>query len=354
LYESWENLAESEKYRMAGIIAHSGDRLMGLMNNILDLSKFSAGKIEATFAQDVDIAKLIEDAVKTGETLAESERKDITFKVEIDHSVKRKIECDGTRITQVLMNLVNNAVSYSDDGEIIVKASDANGKLKISVSDAGVGIPENEKTMIFEAFTQSTLTRDPSKGKGLGLAISSEIIGLHHGQIWAENNKNKQGSTFSFIIPYEQGLAKAKLLANEKANQQESKLIGRVLLVDDEEICLRMGGMVLETMGLTVVTANGGIPALDYLRAHPNEIDVVLLDLMMPDMYGLNVLEAIKADPNLKHIQVIIQSGLSNSQEMAKAQKLGAAGHLSKPYNRSLLLNAIQKALPKKEHLVAA
>jgi signal transduction histidine kinase/ActR/RegA family two-component response regulator len=351
LYESWKSLAEAERYKMAGVIANSGDRLMGLMNNILDLSKFSAGKIEATFDQDVDITKLIEDAVKTGEVLAQSKGKDIRFDVEIEHSIKRKIECDSTRITQVLINLINNAVNYSDDGEIIVRTSDANGELKLSISDSGVGIPENEKTLIFEAFTQSSLTRDPSKGKGLGLAICAEIIGLHHGQIWAENNNNKPGSTFSFTIPYEQGLVAAKPTKQEIKSLSEQNLSGKILLVDDEELCLRTGSMVLATMGLEVVTANGGIPALEYLRANPNEIDVVLLDLMMPDMYGLNVLEAIKADPKLKHIKVVIQSGLSDAHEMAKASTLGAACLLPKPYSRTSLLNTIQKALAHTEYV---
>jgi CheY-like chemotaxis protein len=128
----------------------------------------------------------------------------------------------------------------------------------------------------------------------------------------------------------------------------EQKLIGRILLVDDEELCIRSGSMVLEASGLKVVTANGGAQALEYLGAHPNEIDVVLLDLMMKDMDGLNVLAAIKADPKLKHIQVIIQSGLSDSHKLAQAGELGAVGHLSKPYSRTSLLAAIQRALAQK------
>ncbi len=96
------------------------------------------------------------------------------------------------------------------------------------------------------------------------------------------------------------------------------------------------------------MTATGGKAALEYLKAHPKDVDLILLDLMMPDMYGLNVLEALKADPNLKHISVVIQSGLLDPNEIAKARKLGAVGHIPKPYSVSLIQDTLQKLLEQK------
>jgi signal transduction histidine kinase/CheY-like chemotaxis protein len=347
LVESWESLKDNEKYDLAKVIARSGDRLMELMSNILDLSKFTAGQIEPKFEPNVNVTQLIEDAIKYGEKLVISQSKNISFKTEIGSGITTRIECDAMRIRQMLVNLINNAVSYSKSGEIVVRVGSDNGQLLVSVIDQGVGIPDNEKIMIFEAFTQSSLTHDLSKGKGLGLALCREIINMHNGRIWVESNEDS-GSRFSFSIPYEQTTKGQTQAIGSKAASL------KILLVDDEPICLQAGGMYMSSMGFEVVTVSGGVPALEYLKAHPNDIDLVLLDLMMPDMYGLNVLEAIKADYSLQHIHVVIQSGLLDGHEIEKAKRLGASGFLPKPYNKAMINNTIVKLLQPEDYAEAA
>jgi signal transduction histidine kinase/ActR/RegA family two-component response regulator len=345
LAEDWHKFEDAEKHRLIKLVASSGNRLMKLMSNILDLSKFNSGKINAHFVAKVEVSKLIKDAVEEGKTLVENLHKNIRFKVVTDKGIQMHVECDPDKITQVLLNLLDNAITYMESGEVTLRASQDNKYLQIAVRDNGVGIPEHEKLMIFDAFTQSSRTKDPSKGKGLGLAICNEIIKLHGGRIWAENNQDKPGSTFTFVIPYQQEGVKDQILLDE----QQPQLRGKVLLIDDEEICLQAITMLLETMGLEVVKMNSGISAIQYLKTQEHDIELILLDLMIPDMYGINVLELIKADKKLKNIPVIIQSGLLDSYEIEKAQRLGAVGHLPKPYTAKVIRSAVQRALSQKQ-----
>jgi len=176
-----------------------------LLNNILDLSKMGEGKMEID-VKPADLKIAIQNVVTESEGLKGDKKLEIVF---IEPTIDTKAEFDFTRIIQVLTNLVGNSFKYSDDGTITIRLGDAKLKLKdetevpgllFSISDEGFGIPADELELIFEKFTESSATKKQSGGTGIGLAICQEIITLHHGKIWAENNKGK-GSTFTFIIP---------------------------------------------------------------------------------------------------------------------------------------------------------
>jgi two-component system sensor histidine kinase ChiS len=210
--------------------------------------------------------------------------------------------------------------------------------ISISVMDEGVGIPEKELEEIFDAFTQSTRTKTGAGGSGLGLSICAEIINLHNGKIWAENNPDK-GACFNFILPT------ANQAISNTSNRQRIDLKANILIIDDEEACLNSMGLLLHETGCNLIKLEGGIPGLEYLRSNPSEVDLILLDLMMPDMYGMNVLKAIKTDHNLKDIPVILQSGTHDQAEVYKAFELGITGYISKPYKKDKILPTIQEAL---------
>jgi signal transduction histidine kinase len=205
LLHKWHLLSDDEKFNYIQIVASSGKRLGSLVNNLLDLSKFQVGKI-SLYPTAMDMDQAIKDIIDECETLYLTEKK-IRIKY-INEARNTNLNADEERLGQVLRNLFVNAIKFSNSGtELVATLRDTklNGvpAIHFSLNDQGVGIPEDEVYAIFESFTQSTRTKTRAGGTGLGLAICKEIIDLHHGKIWAENNPDG-GATFHFIIPCEQ------------------------------------------------------------------------------------------------------------------------------------------------------
>jgi len=201
------NLNYFKKIRIAG------ERLMGLLNDLLDLSELEAGK-EVHKMESANIWQLINHTTSEMETIRKEKNLKITVE---DPSISTKIVCDEYKIVQVIGNLLSNAMKFTlEDRHITItfnsgelqfgqRSSDKEmiSALTVSVKDEGVGIPKNELKSVFDKFIQSSITKSGAGGTGLGLAICKEIIQAHNGKIWAENNP-EGGSTFSFMLPYEQ------------------------------------------------------------------------------------------------------------------------------------------------------
>lgn len=203
LSDKWKSLDDERKYFYIRLIANNSDRLRVLMNNILELTKFSLGKMRLNYEDNVDIVKIIEGVIEGGKTLIISEKKNLSISVTVKDRVNRSLYCDKMRITQVVTNLISNAIKYTVKGEITVYVDNTNDGVLVSVQDQGDGIPKGEEEQIFEAFVQSS--KNLTKGKGLGLALCQEIIQSHGGQIWMQNIKKRGkilGSRFSFVVPY--------------------------------------------------------------------------------------------------------------------------------------------------------
>jgi signal transduction histidine kinase len=210
--EKFDKISKEKNLRYYKQIKTAGDRLMGLLDNLLDLSKMEAGK-EDYKIETVDIWRLINNAISDLETIW----KEKNLKVKVDDPLTpTKIVCDESKVSQIIYNLLSNAIKFSPiDKKIIIsmepsEISIGHGKtdtnvipaLTVKVKDQGIGIPDNELNSIFDKFIQSSKTNTGAGGTGLGLAICWEIIMAHNGKIWAENNA-EGGSTFSFILPYE-------------------------------------------------------------------------------------------------------------------------------------------------------
>ena len=206
----------------------------------------------------------------------------------------------------------------------------------IEVTDQGIGIPPGEELLIFQPFVQSSSTKTKAGGTGLGLAICHDIISAHHGRIWATNNPGG-GVTFSVTIPTDS--------SSKPSEQLPSTPAANILLIDDEEACLMSMDLLLYGSNYILHKANGGVAGLEFLRTHPGQIDVILLDLMMPDIYGLNLLADLKHDQSHMHIPVILQSGTSDEAEIKKAFVMGVAGFIRKPYDKPTILAEIAKVL---------
>ncbi|AIL65886.2 hypothetical protein NOVO_07750 [Rickettsiales bacterium Ac37b] len=223
--------------------------------------------------------------------------------------------------------------------------------IHFAIKDEGIGVPENELYTIFEAFVQSTKTKTRAGGTGLGLAICKEIIEAHHGEIWAENNEGS-GATFNFVIPISQAkqmdghkiIAENNVEIPTKPATQTTKS-ANILIIDDEEACLMSMELLLFGSGYNLHKAVGGYAGLEYLKEHSKEIDLILLDLMMPDIYGLNVLTEIKQDPDFAKIPVILQTGSSDNAEIERAFELGIVTYIKKPYQRQNIMYEIAEVL---------
>jgi signal transduction histidine kinase len=178
-------------------IESNGKHLLGLINDVLDLSKIEAGQLVLALA-DYSLKDIVNTVFSAVEPLAEEKK--LGFRIELppDLPIGR---ADERRLTQVLLNLVGNAIKFTDTGEVVIQASSANGSFKLSVCDTGPGISEADQAKLFQEFQQADNSTTKKKGgTGLGLAISKRIIEMHGGQIWVESSVG-QGSTFSFTLP---------------------------------------------------------------------------------------------------------------------------------------------------------
>lgn len=193
---SWDNLSDEKKKMCVQDIVEGRDRLMNLLSNLLDLSKFQQGKAAFEFKHH-DVKHFIMEVVE--------EFKDMTHPIdmEVSSDVETNVDCDSWRIKQVIRHIMANAIKHGGkDKPIMIKLMKNNTYLQVSICDQGVGVPEDEKEMIFEPFHESQRTKRMSGGTGMGLAICKDIMKGHRGEIWLENNKNGVGSTFYFTIPY--------------------------------------------------------------------------------------------------------------------------------------------------------
>ena len=337
LLKQWDSLTEEKRYYYLEEIAKNSNRLTSMLGNILDLAKSVDGHLILD-KSEVDLNQIIEEMIDESNTLY-LRGKNIKF----NFTPQRlpKLEADYERISQVVRNLFTNAIKYSPDNSIINIAAktEGNNNIKFSISDEGVGIPEGELEAIFLPFTQSTRTNTKSGGTGLGLAISSKIIAAHGGLIWAENNIEK-GASFYFEIPLHPNSEKASVVT-----QESTEIIPHsILIIDDEDACLVSLELLLNSPDYVVTKANGGKAGLNALKSG-EKFDLILLDMMMPDIYGLDVLKVVLNDKKSRHIPVIIQSGISDQKEIQKALNLGAAGYIKKPYQREILIDNINKVL---------
>lgn len=335
LTESWDMLDEQKRYKYTKDISSNAKRLENLISSILDLSKFSADKMILEFKK-VDFDKTIKNIIDECKGLYLSKKH---IDIEYISNGEFIIISDQEKISQVLRNLFFNAIKFTPDGgHIKASFTETDSKcLHFTITDSGIGIPNNELEAIFEPFTQSSFTKTSAGGTGLGLGICQSIIKAHSGTIWANNNLQK-GASFHFTIPTTRGNSTHSCDSHKDS-------CTTILMIDDEEICRTSMEILLIGTSYSLITTNGGAEGLKYLKQHSNSIDIVLLDLMMVDMHGLDFFQQMKNDPLLAKIPVILQSGTSNQSEINKAHNAGISSFLRKPYQKDDIISAIQKAL---------
>lgn len=340
-----------------GMVKQSANSLMRIVNDILDFSKIEAGKLDLEVI-DFNLRDCLNDSTALLKVRAEG--KGLSLSHDIDSSLPQTLSGDPTRLRQIIMNLVGNAIKFTEDGEVTVAVSMesevADGiHLHFAVKDTGIGIPPNKQKQVFESFSQADgSTTRQFGGTGLGLTISSHLVQMMNGNIWLESEVG-QGSTFHFTATF--GLpSKTADSPSDKpdaagANDETPSAVVlpveiRILLAEDDEINQRLAQRVLEMQGYTVTTANNGQKALDALELEADAYDIVLMDVQMPIMDGLTATHEIRSsEKGQTHIPIIAMTANAMEGDKEKCLEAGMDSYITKPVNPQELLEAVEKTL---------
>jgi signal transduction histidine kinase/CheY-like chemotaxis protein len=336
------------------VVVSEGERLTKLIDDVLDLAKIEAGKLE-WHMETVNVGEVIDRATAATSSLLEPKGLHLEKRIAADLP---SVTGDPDRLIQVVINLISNAVKFTDAGTITCRAERRGGEIVVGVSDTGVGITPADQPKVFERFKQvgDTLTDKP-KGTGLGLPICKEIVEHHGGRIWVESEIGR-GSTFSFSLP----TTDAQVAASGHAPMELASLIRqlreqvvvttprtaerqpRILVVDDDANIRELLLQELTEAGYQVHLATNGREAVAAVRRE--RPDLVVLDVMMPEMNGFDVAAVLKNDPQTMDIPIVI---LSIVQDRDRGFRLGVDRYLTKPIDTDLLFREVGALIEQKK-----
>jgi signal transduction histidine kinase/CheY-like chemotaxis protein len=330
------------------VVISEGERLTHLINDVLDLAKIEAGKMEWN-QESVSMSEVAERAIAATTSLFDQKALKLIKNIDADLP---DITGDRDKLIQVIINLISNSVKFTDKGSVTCTVSQQKNEIVVSISDTGIGIAPQDFDAVFEQFKQvggDTLTDKP-KGTGLGLPICKEIVEHHGGRIWLESEVGK-GSTFSFALPITKtnGVARPMHLNDlvkqlkEQVAQSQINLLGKashILIVDDDDSIRSLLQQELGDAGYSIEEARNGKEALAAVRK--NRPDLIILDIMMPEMNGFDVAAVLKNDPQTMDIPIIV---LSIVQDKTRGFRIGVDRYLTKPIDTSLLFSEIGSLL---------
>jgi len=345
-----------EQRDYAETVHRSGDALLAIINDILDFSKIEAGRLElepVPFA----LRETLAETIKSLASLAHAKSLELAYEIRPD--VPDDLVGDTGRIGQILVNLVGNAIKFTERGEVAVRV-DADGvtadsvTLRVSVQDTGIGIQAEKSRLIFDAFAQADAsTTRRFGGTGLGLAISRRLVERMGGRIWLDSEPER-GSTFHFTL----ALERAKVPVPKRVAASSRSLQGLpVLAADDNATNRRLLEAMLTAWGVAPTIVENGraaLAALEQARAAGRTFHLVLLDARMPDLDGFAVAERIRQEPALAGVTVMLLTSDVMSGDLARCRTLGVARHLVKPFTPSELLDAVLLALGQSIETAAA
>ncbi|TMK31744.1 MAG: response regulator [Actinobacteria bacterium] len=336
-----------EQREYAETVHRSGEALLSIINDILDFSKIEAGRLELE-PVPFGLRETLGEMLKTLGPLAHGKGLELAYEIRPD--VPDDLVGDTGRLGQILLNLVGNAIKFTERGEVAVRVDTEavtaeTVTLKVSVQDTGIGIPDDKRTLIFDAFAQADAsTTRRFGGTGLGLAISRSLVERMSGRIWLESEVGR-GSTFHFAVE----LRRAEQPVPKRVAAPPRALRGlTVLAADDNATNRRLLEATLTSWGVAAtIVADGrsALAALEQARASGRMFRLVLLDARMPDLDGFAVAERIRQEPGLAGVIVMLLTSDVMSGDLARCRQLGVARHLVKPLSPSELLNAVLLAL---------
>jgi len=335
----------SEQREYLGTIKDSADALLALINDLLDFSKIEARKFDLD-KRDFSLRDTLEDTVRL--LAPRAHQKELELGCHIQADLPDRVFGDPIRLRQIVINLVGNAIKFTDKGEVMLHVerqgqSESTVDLHFFVSDTGIGIPEEKQQTIFEAFEQvdSSTTRKYG-GTGLGLSISAALVKLMGGTMWVES-KVRQGSKFHFTAMLE-----LKKSESEPLPKQSQELVELpVLVVDDNASNRQILKEILTNWHMKPTLANSGAEALTALEKAnlTNSFALVLLDVHMPEMDGFAVAKQIRNRYKHQGTKIVLLTSASSPSDVARCRELGISNYLSKPIKQSELFDAIVTAM---------
>jgi PAS domain S-box-containing protein len=345
-----EALSERQLALVKGGMA-SARALLAVLGDIWDFSKIESGKLELDI-QPMELGDFVEDLQLLGESLTST--KQVTFQITLAPAEGMRVLGDVSHLRQVMINLIGNAIKFTERGAVKVHVDcqeiDANNvRCEFSVSDTGIGIPDNMLKRIFEGFEQvNHRQNNETAGTGLGLTIASQLVKLMGGTIDVKS-KLEEGSTFSFSVV----LAKAKappMNRDESVGVKHSLAGYRFLLVEDSPTNQMIAKAIIEGFQGSCEVANNGAEAIIRLRENPADFDMVLMDLRMPVMDGYTATKIIREEIT-DRLPIVALSANVSAEDRDKSLKAGMLGHLGKPFVPKDLLSLLSSILKPKSSL---
>lgn len=331
------------------LIVMSGNRLTHIVNDILDFSKLKHHRM-VIHPKRVNIKRLISIVFDLSHPLLKG--KNLTLINDIPASIP-DVLADQNRLQQILYNLIGNSIKFTTHGEIKVTAEIVGDKVKVSISDTGKGIHEEDLKVIFEPFKQveSTHSRE-SSGTGIGLNVTKKLVELHDGELTVESDVGK-GSVFSFTLPFAEEntesiekvkqsislveIAEPPVVTTEKLKNKPAM---KVLIADDEPINLQVLINQLTLEGFDVIPAKNGMEVLNLVGKHT--FDVLILDIMMPKISGFDVCERLRKTYSLLELPILMLTAKDQVQDKIMAFEVGANDYLTKPCDKEELLSRVK------------
>jgi PAS domain S-box-containing protein len=344
-------MAASKDRNYLDAIMSSGRTLLTLINDILDLSKIEAGKLELQY-EPVSVARLVDEiqklfSIKAGE-------KGIKLLTEIDPKLPRGLMLDEVRLRQVLFNVVGNAIKFTEKGHVKIKATclpisgeepdETKVNLILEVSDTGIGIPKDQQEHIFGAFSQvAGQSARKFGGTGLGLTITKRLTEMMQGSVAVESEPG-QGSVFRFTFPNVEitDMAESDAIAADGGGDFNQFAPATILVADDVALNRQLLTGYFEGTAHKVITVTNGLEAVE--EAERSRPDIILMDMRMPELDGHAATQRLKANAALKHIPVIAVTASSFREEEARARKI-CDGFIRKPFNRADLVAELKRFL---------
>ena len=333
-------------------IRQSSEYLMTLINDVLDISRIESGKLEYK-PVPVDLRDMINTVLSIAKGYMEN--RDLNFHVSREELKNPYVMADEVRIREVLLNIISNAVKFTKDGGTISFVAE-NGPgndehhiiVRYRISDTGIGMSEEFQTRIFDAFSQENDgARTSYKGTGLGMAIAKQYVDLMGGKIEVSSRQDI-GSTFTVEIPLL--IAEQVLTEKEEKLRKDIDLHGlHVLLAEDNDLNAEIAIALLEEKGMIVIrTADGKSALAQFCNTAPGTFDLILMDIMMPEMNGYETTTAIRNLPDRpdgKEIPIIAMTANAFAEDIQAALGAGMNAHVAKPIDMDILISAIEKCV---------
>jgi PAS domain S-box-containing protein len=319
------------------IIRTSSDGLLTIINDILDFSKIESGKLDLD-KYPFDLGYCIEEALELLAPQAAAKNLELAYLMNIQTPIT--ILGDVTRVRQILVNLINNAIKFTENGEVVVSVivnqdiSQDKYKIQFAIQDTGIGIPQERMDRLFQAFTQvdASMTRQYG-GTGLGLAISKRLCEMMGGSMWVES-KVGVGSTFYFTL-IAQSASSGEIIDFDLIQDLTGK---RLLVVDDNATHRQVINLQASNWGMIVHSVESGLQALELINSG-EQFDIAVLDIRMPNMDGLTLAECIRSLPACQNLPLVMLSSVEKLIQKEHREKLGFVAVLNKPIKRSHLYN---------------